>query len=83
MLIGDIIRRAAQDTAWGNKTGLIFENTTLTFKQINERANRLANALLELGLKKGDRVGLLETNCAEYPIIYWAVSKAGGGYWSP
>lgn len=78
MLIGDIIRRAAQDTAWGNKTGLIFENTTLTFKEINERSNRLANALLELGLKKGERVGLLETNCAEYPIIYWAVAKAGG-----
>jgi acyl-CoA synthetase (AMP-forming)/AMP-acid ligase II len=86
MLIGDIIRRAAMTTAWGDKTGVIIGDSEITFREVNEQANRLANALLDLGLQKGDRVGLLETNCIEYVIIYWAVAKAGGilvpvNYW--
>ncbi len=86
MLVGDIIRRAARENTWGKKVGLIFEDTQLTFSEIDQQSNRLADALLGLGLKKGDRVGLLETNCHQYTIIYWAVAKAGGilvpiNYW--
>jgi fatty-acyl-CoA synthase len=49
----------------------------MTFRQWNERACRLANALLGLGLKHGDRVGILAYNCVEWMEIYAAVAKAG------
>lgn len=48
-----------------------------TFLELQERSYRLANALLSLGLTKGDRVAILAENCFEYPEIYFGVGKAG------
>lgn len=50
---------------------------SLTFRQWNERSSRLANALLALGLAKGDRVAVLAYNCVEWMEIYVAMAKAG------
>ncbi|HMA87681.1 MAG TPA: AMP-binding protein [Burkholderiales bacterium] len=50
---------------------------TLTFAQWDERANRLANALLGMGLRKGDRVAILAYNCIEWAEIYAGLGKAG------
>jgi acyl-CoA synthetase (AMP-forming)/AMP-acid ligase II len=49
----------------------------LTFGEWNARACRLANALLGLGLRKGDRVAVLAYNCLEWLEIYAAAAKAG------
>jgi fatty-acyl-CoA synthase len=49
----------------------------LTFRQWNARANRLANALLGLGLQKGDRVAILAYNCIEWMEVYVALARAG------
>jgi acyl-CoA synthetase (AMP-forming)/AMP-acid ligase II len=49
----------------------------MTFRAWNERACRLANALLGLGLAKGDRVCVLAYNCVEWLEIYAATAKAG------
>ncbi len=49
----------------------------MTFRQWDERACRLANALLGLGLAKGDRVAILAYNCVEWLEIYAATAKAG------
>ena len=49
----------------------------MTFRQWNERSCRLANALLGLGLAKGDRVAILAYNCVEWMEIYVALAKAG------
>ncbi|MBX3600284.1 MAG: AMP-binding protein [Rubrivivax sp.] len=50
---------------------------TLTWAQWDERATRLANALLGLGLVKGDRVALLAYNTLEWLEIYAALARAG------
>jgi fatty-acyl-CoA synthase len=50
---------------------------SLTFREWNRRARRLANALLALGLGKGDRVAVLAHNCLEWAEIYAATAKAG------
>lgn len=60
-----------------DKTGAADLERTLTFKQWNTRACRLANALLGLGLTKGDRVAILAYNCLEWAEIYAATAKAG------
>jgi fatty-acyl-CoA synthase len=50
---------------------------SMTFAQWNERSCRLANALLGLGLAKGDRVAVLAYNCVEWCEIFAATAKAG------
>ncbi len=50
---------------------------TLTYAAWNERASRLAQALLALGLVKGDRVALLAYNAIEWLEIYVALARAG------
>ena len=50
---------------------------SISFSQWNARACRLANGLLGIGLKKGDRVALLAYNRLEWMEIYIALAKAG------
>ncbi len=55
-----------------------FGDTRLTYRELNELANSLANALIDLGVKKGDRVALYMPNCPQFAIAYYAILKAGG-----
>ena len=48
-----------------------------TFRELNERSNRLANALRAQGLQKGDRVGLLLMNSVEFMESFFAIAKVG------
>jgi fatty-acyl-CoA synthase len=50
---------------------------SLTWAQWHARACRLANGLLGLGLRKGDRVALLAYNCAEWMELYAGLAAAG------
>ena len=60
-----------------HKIGARDSKRALTYAQWDERASRLANALLALGLVKGDRVALLAYNAIEWLEIYVAVARAG------
>lgn len=51
--------------------------TEFTFFQINDRANRTANALLSLGLQKGDRIAVLCLNQADFFVLLFAAQKTG------
>ena len=48
-----------------------------TFTALNERANRVANALTALGVRKGDRVALLLMNSVEFVESFFALAKIG------
>jgi O-succinylbenzoate-CoA ligase len=50
----------------------------LTFAELNQRCNKLANSLVELGVKPGDRVAVALMNSAEFLEAYFAVAKIGG-----
>ncbi|HLE81257.1 MAG TPA: long-chain-fatty-acid--CoA ligase [Dehalococcoidia bacterium] len=60
-----------------DRPAVLFEGKSFTFAQIAESANRLANALLRIGIKKEDRVGVIQVNCNEFLEIYNAIAKAG------
>jgi fatty-acyl-CoA synthase len=60
-----------------DKPGACDLSRSMTFREWNERACRLANALLGLGLAKGDRVAMLAYNCVEWLEFYAATAKAG------
>lgn len=63
-----------------DRTAIVFEGNRYTFAQLNERVNRLANALAKLGVKKGDRVALLQVNCNQCVETYFATAKLGAIY---
>ena len=60
-----------------NRIGARDLERTMTFREWNARSCRLANALLGLGLRKGDRVAVLAYNCIEWAEIYAAAAKSG------
>jgi acyl-CoA synthetase (AMP-forming)/AMP-acid ligase II len=60
-----------------DKVGARDLTRSLTFRRWNDRSCKLANALVGLGLQKGDRVAVLAYNCLEWMEIYAAVAKAG------
>src|SRR4051812_18323215 len=49
----------------------------LTYSELDEQVDRLANALLAAGLEKGDRLGIWAPNCAEWGLVQFASAKAG------
>jgi long-chain acyl-CoA synthetase len=60
-----------------DKASTSFYGTELTFRQIRAQMLRMANALIKLGVKKGDRVALALPNCPQYVIAYYGVLSAG------
>jgi len=74
-LFGDIICR----NAWfyPNREAFIFDDQRVTFEQYNERVNSLVNALQDMGVKKGDVLGVLSWNCLEYMDVFGVAEKGG------
>lgn len=50
---------------------------TLTYRQLDEAANRLAHWLRAQGLKAGDAIAILMENSANYYEVYWAAQRSG------
>ena len=60
------------------RAGIVYRDDVLTYAQVADQVDRLASALRALGLRKGDRAGLLLPNCPEFILAYFAILKAGG-----
>jgi long-chain acyl-CoA synthetase len=75
ILAGGMIRWPAEN--YPDKTAITFEGQEMTFRQVNERINRLANGLMDLGLKRGDRVAALLYNSPRAIETRFALMKAG------
>ena len=73
MLTGDFLRDSAAGAP--DRVALVGRSQRLTYAQFDEQANRLANALLDVGLKKGAKVAIMSTNCPEYAIAYFAIAR--------
>lgn len=59
------------------KTAVVYNDRELTYRQLNNAANCLANHFLKLGIKKGDRIAILIPNSLEVVIIWHATQKMG------
>jgi long-chain acyl-CoA synthetase len=67
-------------TRYKNHTAVVFEDTRLTFSQMDARINRLSNGLLALGLTKGCKVAVLINNSIESAASVFAIPRAGLTY---
>ena len=65
-----------------DKEAVIFGERRLTYKQLGERVDGLAQGLKQFGLRRGDIVAILLLNCSEYLEVTFAVNKLGA-VWLP
>ncbi|NPV60442.1 MAG: long-chain-fatty-acid--CoA ligase [Actinobacteria bacterium] len=73
--LGDIPRKHARLDP--EKECMVCGEVRLTWRELNRRVNRLANALAGLGVEKGAKVATLALNCHRLIEIYYATSKIG------
>ena len=63
-----------------DKEAIVFEGKRYTFAQLNDRTNRLGNALMGLGVGKGQSVATVLVNCHQCIETYFATAKTGAVY---
>lgn len=56
---------------------MIFSDQRVTYRQFGDQVNRFAGALADIGIVKGDRVGLMGPNCPQWEIAFYALLKLG------
>ncbi|WP_053735801.1 non-ribosomal peptide synthetase [Nocardia sp. NRRL S-836] len=71
---------ATQADRTPDATAVVADGTSLTYAELDVRANRLAHRLIALGVRAEDRVGLLLRRSADVVVAVLAVLKAGGAY---
>ncbi len=62
---------------FAHKTAIAMGECRITFEELNANANRVARALLKMGLKKGDRVATLQGSNPEFAAVFFGILKAG------
>ena len=62
---------------YGGRKAVIFQNLTLTYRELKDRADTFAAALREHGLNSGDRVAIMMPNLPQTIIAFWGALKAG------
>ncbi|HEY8740203.1 MAG TPA: long-chain fatty acid--CoA ligase [Candidatus Dormibacteraeota bacterium] len=60
-----------------DKVAIILDDFKMTYKQLDEAANQVANALRANGIQAGERVGMMLPNVPHFPMIYFGILKAG------
>ncbi len=75
MHIGDLIARHAHYRP--HHSAAVVGDTRLSYAHFNLRVNRLANAMQNIGVEKGQKVATLLPNCLELLEVYWAAAKTG------
>jgi acyl-CoA synthetase (AMP-forming)/AMP-acid ligase II len=73
MLAGDFLRDSARRAP--DRIALIGRGRRLSYAEFDDEANRLANALLELGLDREAKIAILSANCPAYAIAYFAIAR--------
>ncbi len=75
MNVGELLTNAATQNP--DKTAIIFRDQQTTYAEFDRRANQVANALIGLGVQKGDRVGVLLHNIPLFLEAYYGILRAG------
>jgi acyl-CoA synthetase (AMP-forming)/AMP-acid ligase II len=75
LLLGEALARWARKNP--EKEALVFNDKRYTYSELDERVNRLANGLKNLGVCRNDRVAFMFQNCTEIIECYFACAKLG------
>src|SRR5881397_297349 len=75
--IGDWLDQIAAQFRENEALVSVFENQRFTYAEFREAVDRCARALMALGARKGDRVGIWSTNCVAWVLMQFATAKVG------
>ena len=75
MTVDDLLSRSACERP--DKEAVVHESCSITYKQLDAMASRLANLLKSRGVKSQDRVAVIFGNSALFVISFFAISRAG------
>ena len=73
--LGQVLPHAAR--AFGDRTALLVEGGSFTFRELDELSSALAASLVRLGVKPGDRLTLYAPNSWEWIVSYYGALKTG------
>ena len=76
MLISEILERTARDSP--QKPAVWFKGSWKTYAEINQAANNIANFLIKIGVRPGDRIAVLMENSFDFIDAHFGIHKAGG-----
>ncbi len=74
--LGGILQEAAK--RWGEREAFSFNGERWTYTQFNDETNRVAKALIALGVQPGEHVALWMTNRPEWLFLMFAIARVGG-----
>jgi len=60
---------------YGGKIAIALGDRRLSYAELDEASNKVANALIKMGVSKGDRVVMLLSNSPEFAVIYFGITK--------
>src|SRR5208283_1024706 len=73
--LADVLgRSAARDP---DRPAIIWRGATTTYGELNRTVNRVAHALWDRGVRKGDRIAIFSHNCQEFCELFFALAKIG------
>ena len=77
LTIGDLLQRNVD--RWPERPALVsrHQDRRLSWAELSAEADRVARGLWALGIRRGDRVGLWSTNCAEWVVMHMGCARAG------
>lgn len=75
MLMWDIITRSA--AKFPNNTAIVFRDQSTSYAELKSAIERLAAGLLNAGIRRGDRIGILLPNSSPFILAYYASTKIG------
>ena len=75
LVLGEIPARNARK--YPDRDAVVFDGHKMTWCELDERSNRLGNALLNRGIKRGDKIAVFMRNRREIVEIYFAAAKIG------
>ena len=76
MQLSDIVLQG--EAKYASHIAILFRDQSITYTALAEGVRTFAKTLCELGIKPGDRVGLLLPNCPQSVCAYYAVALMGG-----
>ena len=76
MNLKTMLDKAVRD--FGGKTAIGMGERRVSYTQLDEESSRLARALAGLGIKKGDRVAMIQSSNPEFVAVFFAIMKVGG-----
>ncbi len=73
--LGRLVSMRAQE--FGDRTFLYFRDQEISYRELDDKSNAVANSFRRLGIEKGDKVAIMMLNCPEYLYVWFGLAKIG------